>query len=83
MLLTVVIMMNMCFVECLQHKDKERRGEGADVLLAPTDALMFFANGEHEGHEFFFSQQIFIVNGEHEEHEVFIWSTDYTDYTEN
>ena len=29
------------------------------MLLAPTDDIMFFANGEHEEHEiFFFSQQI-------------------------
>ena len=54
------------------------------IIFLPTKII--FANGEHEEHEVFFIQQIFIVNGEHEEHEeheVFIWSTDYTDYTEN
>ena len=63
------------------------RGESTDYTNY-TD--YFLANGNYfcqriarRTRSFFFSQQIFIVNGEHEEHEVFIWSTDYTDYTEN
>ena len=31
------------------------------IIFLPTEII--FANGEHEEHEVFFSQQIFIANG--------------------